>query len=462
MQSAANSGDREQPEKIIASLASRIRRQLLWDALSIFVPLGLGTSYAALYLARSGQLSDATFVFILAGILALGALSVTARMRLRRPEMTFAARLADEKAGAKDHFLTLSTIDPTTSPQPLVARLRRDAGRYGQRIDLKRDLPYRLKRSAYASVLASILLAAMIHLVAPLAESMSAPQATPQQLVKLAQQLAEKPGLGGLARELEALAALLSDPEVSADKKKTLMQEMEKKLEQQLQKERAQEQRDMLAQAAEALGELERQRSSSGDKKKEQQKGAGGLESNLPQDGRGESKQSEGGGGESHGERSAQLSQDMKDGQSAKGTPKQAGGEKDRPNQGDAKSDKPDSNRKDQESKNQQANKEQGGSKEGAGPQKTSEEPPHRTPPEERFYKAGEGKEGIKGAQFVTVQLPEEIAADYKGEGGLLKGAKAGKVSPKLPVSNVPLPPHLPNAPREKQPLPLEYRGLIR
>jgi hypothetical protein len=29
-------------------------------------------------------------------------------------------------------------------------------------------------------------------------------------------------------------------------------------------------------------------------------------------------------------------------------------------------------------------------------------------------------------------------------------------------VSNVPLPPHVPDAPAEKQQLPLEYRGIIR
>jgi hypothetical protein len=31
-----------------------------------------------------------------------------------------------------------------------------------------------------------------------------------------------------------------------------------------------------------------------------------------------------------------------------------------------------------------------------------------------------------------------------------------------VPVSNAPLPAHLPNAPTERQHLPIEYRGIIR
>jgi hypothetical protein len=60
------------------------------------------------------------------------------------------------------------------------------------------------------------------------------------------------------------------------------------------------------------------------------------------------------------------------------------------------------------------------------------------------------------------VQLPEELAADSTGEGILSKQSKESKAYPKAPVSNVPLPAHVPDAPTEKQQLPLEYRGIIR
>jgi hypothetical protein len=88
---------------------------------------------------------------------------------------------------------------------------------------------------------------------------------------------------------------------------------------------------------------------------------------------------------------------------------------------------------------------------------------PKDGPPAERYYQPGEqGKEGIKGAQYVTVQLPEEVAADGSGSATTSKDAKASRSRPKVPVSNIPLPPHLPDAVAEKQRVPLEYRDLIK
>jgi hypothetical protein len=60
------------------------------------------------------------------------------------------------------------------------------------------------------------------------------------------------------------------------------------------------------------------------------------------------------------------------------------------------------------------------------------------------------------------VQLPEELAADAKGETTTTKQAKEARAYPTAPVSNVPLPAHVPDAPAEKQQVPLQYRGIIR
>jgi hypothetical protein len=78
------------------------------------------------------------------------------------------------------------------------------------------------------------------------------------------------------------------------------------------------------------------------------------------------------------------------------------------------------------------------------------------------LHKPGEGKEGISGARYVTVQLPEDVAADSKGESRATKESKGSRARPQVPVSNVPLPAHVPNAPTEKQQMPIEYRGIIR
>jgi hypothetical protein len=463
MQLSANSGDQQQPEKLIGYLAARIRRHVFWDSLLIFVPIALALIYTALFLYRAAWVSGAVFLVVAAAGAGLGFLAVVLRSRPRRPNLMSTARLADERSGAKDHFLTLSTIDPASCAPALVSRLRRDASGFGKRVDLKRDFPYRLKRSSYLSLLASLFLAALIHFAAPLAGPSVGSAPMLQRLRELAQQMAERPSLQEIAKELEALAARLEDPKVSEEEKKALVQEMEKKLEEQQKKEEREDQRDLLAQAANTLEGAEQQQSAAGkDQQKDQQKGAGAIEGNLPQDGEGESKQSAGGSGESKGERSAQLSQDIQQGKSAQGSPKDPGPDKNQKGQGDAKNDQPDPNRREKDQKNEQTTKDQGGSKDGAGRNQASEEPPQGAPPEDRLYKAGEGKEGIKGARYVTVQLPEEVAAETKGESMVTKESKGARVSAKIPVSNVPLPAHVPNAPMEKQQLPIEYRGMIR
>jgi hypothetical protein len=238
---------------------------------------------------------------------------------------------------------------------------------------------------------------------------------------------------------------------------------MEKKIEEQQKKEEQKENRDLLSQAANSLEGAEKLQSASGkDQQMDQQQGAGGIQSNLPQDGEGESKQSQGGSGDSKQERNTQLSQDMQQGKSSQGNPKEPGQEKNPQNHGDGKSNQPDPSQPGKEQNKEKTDKNQGGSKEGAGRNQASEEPPQGAPPADRFYKAGEGKDGIKGARYVTVQLPEEVAADSKGETMATKESKGNRVGAKVPVSNVPLPAHVPNAPSEKQQLPIEYRGIIR
>ncbi|HVH90475.1 MAG TPA: hypothetical protein VM783_03720, partial [Candidatus Acidoferrum sp.] len=159
----------------------------------------------------------------------------------------------------------------------------------------------------------------------------------------------------------------------------------------------------------------------------------------------------------------AKRSKDMQKGQDARGNSKEQGKEQSPQSQGDGKDNQPDpSNKSDKGTGKELTGKTPGGSQEKPG-RSRSDEIPQGAPPAERFYKPGEqGKEGVKGARYVTVQLPEELAADSKGEGTLSKPSKEPRAYPKIPVSNAPLPAHVPEAPMEKQQLPLEYRGIIR
>jgi hypothetical protein len=126
---------------------------------------------------------------------------------------------------------------------------------------------------------------------------------------------------------------------------------------------------------------------------------------------------------------------------------------------GAGRGEQPDPNKSDRGAGTELAAKTRAGSPEKLG-RSRSEEPPRDAPPAERFYKPGEEGKGVKGAGYVTVQLPEELAVESKGEGTIGKPTK--DIYPKSPMSNAPLPAHVPGAPAEKQPLPLEYRGIIR
>ena len=104
-------------------------------------------------------------------------------------------------------------------------------------------------------------------------------------------------------------------------------------------------------------------------------------------------------------------------GKTAQGNSKEQGKEKSEQSQSEGKGNQPEPSKSDKDTGTELTAKTQGGAQEKLG-RSRSEETPQGAPPAERFYKPGEeGKDGIKGAGYVTVQLPEELAADAKGEG---------------------------------------------
>jgi hypothetical protein len=384
------------------------------------------------------------------------------------PSVAKASRLVDEHAGAKDRFLTLATIDPSRGSAGLIARLRKETAGFLDRIELRRDFPYKVKNNFYASLIGSVLAALLFHLLLPVAHSTFTSLPAHQRLRELVEKMAERPRLLEIARSLQSLAAKLEDPKVAREEKQALIEETQKKVGEQQKKEEQKDDRDLLGQAASTLKNLKQQSGAGQDQQENQEKGGGGVQSSLPQEGQGEGKPSPGGGGEQKGEMSAQLSKDMQQGKTSQGDPKEQSGEKNSQKQGDGKSDQPDPNKSDpnkpgMEKGKDSAGKTQGGGDDKGGRGKASEEIPQGAPPADRLHQAGEqGREGVKGARYVTVQLPEEVAAETKGEKGGNKDAKGNRVGSKVPVSNVPLPAHVPDAPTETQHMPLEYRGIIR
>ena len=463
MQVLARPSNPERTKTLVHHLVAQLSRHIWWDSLLLFVPPAAAAIYILALLFQAAWLSQTAAISTAIIILGLGVFGVLLRRRPLVPTVRKAARMVDQKSGARDHFLTLVTIDPASQPAVLWTRLCLQAEGFLNRIELRRDFPYKFKRSTYWSLGASLIAVMLIHLLLPVAPS--ARYSTTVRLRELAQQMTASPELRSLSKELLAVASKLDDPKISPEEKQALAQDLEQKLKEQQKKEEQKDNRDLLGEAASAASGLEKQQqvASGQDQQKDQQKGGGGIQSNTPQDGQGENKQSQGGSGESKGESTAQSQEKMDQGKSAQPNPKEKGQEKNQP--GDAKNNQnqPDPNQPGKDPNKQKAGKTEGGSKDGAGKQQASEEPPPQGGPQaDRFYKPGEGKDGLAAKGYVTVQMPEELVADAKGEGRTTKESKNTRGRTQVPVSNVPLPAHVPNAPTEKQQVPIEYRGIIR
>jgi hypothetical protein len=453
----------ETPEKLVIRLVKRLRQHACWDIVLVFLPPLIVGIDCVTTLYRGGWITGAVFIIAALAVVAMALAILMHRYRSALPSMRLVAHLIDERAGATDRFITLSTIEPFSCAPSLLGRLRSEAAGFLPRVRIKQDFPYKVKRSFYRSVLGALVFAAVFHLLLPIAGSRNRTPAVPERLREIAAKMAKRPRLTELARQLQMLAAKMQDVNAAREDKRAAVQEMQRKIEQERNKEEQKDNRDLLGQAASALEGAEQQ---TGNGQEQQKKsdggGGGGIQSNLPEKGKGETKSSSG-SGDGKGEVTAELSKDMQEGKTSAGDPKEQGKEKNQQKVGEGKGDRPDTGKAEGDKTQEISGKTQGEREDKQGKDKGSEDIPQGAPPAERLSRPGEeGKGGIKGARYVTVQLPEEVAADSKGAISGAKDSKSNRVGPKLPVSNVPLPAHLPDAPTEKQRVPLEYRGIIR
>lgn len=451
----------EAPEKLVTRLVNRLRQHALWDALLVFLAPLIVAIHCVTSLYRGGWITQG--VFIIATFAAAGLILAVVMYRYRSalPSVRLAARLIDETAGAADRFLTLSTVEPSSCPPSLLNRLRVEAAGFLRSVRITDDFPYRIKRSFYRSLLAAVLFAGLFHLLLPVAASRSGPIATPDRLREIAAKMAERARLTETARDLRMLAAKLEDVHAPRQEKEAGVEEMQKKIQREQNKEEQTDNRDLLSQAARALGGAE-QEPGDGDRLEKKSDGGGGdIKSNSPENGKGDAKPSTG-SGDSKGDVTVRLNKDMQDGKPSAGDPKEEGKDKNQQKAGDGKGDRPDPSKAAREQTQDTAGKMQPKRDDKSGNSKAPGERPEGAPPAERFNPAGQGSGGIKDAQYVTVRLPEEVAGDSKAAAAGTKETKNNSVGPKVPVSNVPLPAHLPDAPTEKQQVPLEYRGIIR
>lgn len=439
------------PERLVGRLVSHLKRHALWDSLLLCIPPFLVFSLLAIFLDQSAWSARGPLILAGAAVLGMALLLGLWRFRAAAPSVRVAARLIDERVEGKDRFITLATVDPSVCPASLLARLRHEAAGLLHRLDLDRDFPYRVKRSFFHSLIGSLSAVLLFLLLLQIASFFASPAPRDNELALLAQKLSQIPRFSELARSLEVLAARMRDQNLSSAEKRSLIQEALRRVENQL---AAEHQRGgaaggQLNQAANALEELER------GLEREQQRGAGGRKEQLSGEGEGDRKETgKGMREERQGEQSAVGSKELKEGQPERGEKQAAGKQQAEKDQGKGEKD---GKEREKSGAVKGTGKEE---KEGKGSKNVGEEIP-RGKPAERFLKPGEeGEKGVKGARFVTVQLPEEESANQSGQSG---SGQRRELRPKVPISNVPLRrPDSPDASPETQPLPLEYRGLIR
>jgi hypothetical protein len=461
MEAVKKKSDRDTPEQFLHGLARKLTHHALWDALLMFLPPLAAVLYCLYYLFTNLWVGPLVAAVLALTAAALGALAIFMRYRPHVPSIGSVARLIDDRAGAKDRFLTLATLSSPPAPTPMLSRLRREAVGLQGRVAIKREFPYRISRQVYLSLLISLAAAVLFSLLLPLAHSTLHPQPVQERLRELAQRMALRPNLGETARSLQNFAAKLEDSKLPPQEKQQLARDEREKVEEQGKKQTEPLDRELLNQAAGELQGVEQQ--SGGAERKKDQDGGGGIQSNLPQQGQREGQQSEGSGASNKGDLNAQSDNETRQGKALQPKPQDRGKEQSQAEKNAGSGNQPDPNQAGKDQSNERPGKTDGGRDERAGRSKVSEEIPQGNPPPERFYKPGEGEyQGIKGAGYVTVQLPEELAAEGKSSGQKknLKGSKTA--GSQLPINNVPLPKHVPDAPSEKQQMPLEYRSIIR
>ena len=480
-------------------LLEKTRKRLVWqqrvNTIGLFVPPLLATVVIGSVLLQLFPLS-LILVFLPAFVLG-GWMMITVWRIKHSVESVAIAGLIDEKARCQERFLTLATVPDAEGASPLVALLRRQIEEKTAAFNLQRAFPFILDRRVPFTVAGSVLALLVLFLlplesaIGPLEGPVSSTQteqteSQQQELEKLADfarslmRDGKTPQEKTAGAQLLALAEQLKDPTIPPEEKKRLIEETKQRMEVPLPQilpfqldffagkddkgkgdQSNQSQQDGKQQdknkknpdpsqtpqqsAAGNQPQQEQPGSQKGDKKSEQQKpqeSGGGIKFNQPKP-------------QQQGEKREQSGQEPS-GEQQKSDPKQSPGSQ---TQGT------DPNRP-----GGQNGPGQDPQKPGQSPQPKPEQPGQdeksKSPTVggsrgERFLKPGEQPSGFltKDARFVKVRIPFGSAPPGEGEN---LTENYDRAQPKTPYSNAPLKEAPPDQAQPKQPIPLEYRTILK
>ena len=459
---------RPQASELIARTAElarqRHRLERLLVAISPILAAVAGTALGFLPAWISALVALAAIAWAVAGLAA------------RSESEVEAARRIDRGLAAKETFLTWSTVtDAGRGPLwPIVAERASEVASGKSPRLFATDFAWRRPLWSFA---ASLLVVLLLALFVRLAELL--PPTAPEELAAIAERLSG-PGKDAasraLAAELRALAEKLADPNTSNEEKRKLVAEMREKLEKQAQQrgqqgssggQGQQQQKSAGEQSASAgsSGQAQGEQQGEGNEAAQAAKALGQIEKELAGEsqseknsqGKEQGQQPQGGGvqGPSEGKRAGEKSGEGTGNQPG---PKEDGGKSE---QGDGEGGRESSERPEGQQGQNEGQQNQSGEGRGEGSGGAGRPSPAETGQKaERYYQVGEGPEGmrVEDGRYVRVLVPEQ-----GGGVGTERVQKPGEVSPEIPFGNAPLPSEgPPGQAEERQPLPLEYRPILR
>lgn len=479
------------PSTLIEQSRKRLVRQQRINICGLYLPPLLATLVLGNLLVREFSLSPA-LAFLPALALTLWIGMVFRRAGYTVEPVTVAA-LIDEKTDSQERFLTLATVPLDETTLPFVTLLRRQTEEKTTTFSPQRAFPFTLDHRVFLTVFASALSLLVLFLL-PLESAIvpppiPAPPQAQQELEKLADfarslmRNGKTPQEKAAGAQLLALAEQLKDPAISPEKKRQLIEEARQRLElplpqilpfqldlfaskgdkgegdqgnQSQQNGKRQDKNNkntdpMQTPQQSTAGNTQQQAqkeqpgSQQDNKKSERQKpqeSGGGIKFNQPQPEQ-QGKNREQPGQDASGEQQKSDQNQSPDSRTQGTDPNRPGGQ-DGPGQDPQK-----------QGQNPQLNPQQPGQgQKGAGSMVGGS-------PGERFLKPGEQPGGFltKDARFVKVRIPFGKAPPGEGEN---LTENYDRTQPKTPYSNAPLKEAPPDQLQSKQPVPLEYRTILK
>src|SRR5688572_15670997 len=107
------------PEDFVHRLVRHLRNHVVWDSLLTFSPPVLALLYLLALLYREAWIAALPLLLLVLAVIVIGLLAFIFQFRPGVPSMPAAARLVDDKAEAKDRFVTLATVELSPSSEAM-------------------------------------------------------------------------------------------------------------------------------------------------------------------------------------------------------------------------------------------------------------------------------------------------------------------------------------------------------